>query len=279
MRKFGGLRKIMPVTHWTFLCGAAALAGLIPFSGFWSKDQILEAVLHAGEIHAANYHTVYLVLFAAGLGTAALTAFYTFRAYFRTFWGREKIPPEAGGLAHESPKVMTVPLIVLGVGAVLVGVVFEGFTHGISGFLARASAFQPLHMPPPEHHANWLLILGSTACAGGGIALAWYLYNEKPLLPLGIAHMIRPAYELSSNRFYFDDIFALLVARPLEMLALVCRFFDSIIDGIVDLVGLNPRLVARLLQPIQNGLVQFYALVMMVFLTAFLTIFVLWLRQ
>src|SRR5206468_12837746 len=68
IRKFGGLRKIMPITHWTFLCGAAALAGLIPFSGFWSKDQILEAVLHAGETHESHYRIVYLVLFATGLG-------------------------------------------------------------------------------------------------------------------------------------------------------------------------------------------------------------------
>jgi len=279
MRRFGGLRKLMPITHWTFLCGAAALAGLIPFSGFWSKDQILEAVLHAGETHESHYRIMYLILFASGLGTAALTAFYTFRAYFRTFWGREKVPPEAGHHAHESPTVMTVPLIVLGIGSVLVGVVFEAFTHGISRFLARAIAFQPLHMPLPVHHTNWLLILGSTACAVGGIALAWYLYNEKPLLPLGIAHMIRPAYELSLNRFYFDEIYTLLVVRPLETLGQICRFFDGILDGIVDLVGLNPRLIARLLQPIQNGLVQFYALVMMVFLTAFLTIFVLWLRQ
>jgi NADH-quinone oxidoreductase subunit L len=278
MRKFGGLRKLMPITHWTFLCGAAALAGLIPFAGFWSKDQILEAVLHAGETHQSQYHTVYLILFASGLGTAALTAFYTFRAYFRTFWGREKVPHEAGHHAHESPRVMTVPLIVLGVGAVLVGVVFEGFTHGVSSFLGRAAAFQSF-AERPEHHINWLLILASTACAAGGIALAWYMYNLKPLLPLGIAHIIRPAYELSRNRFYFDDIYSALVVRPLEVVARVSRFFDGIVDGIVDLVGLTPRLVARLLQPIQNGLLQFYALVMMVFLTAFMTIFVLWLRQ
>lgn len=271
MRKFSGLRKVLPITHATFLCGAAALAGLVPFSGFWSKDQILEATLQAGEFSHA-FGTVYTVLFALALFTAALTAFYTFRAYFRTFWGPEKLPHEVHGHAHESPWVMCVPLIVLAVGSVLVGVAFEGLTSGISHFLAKA---QGLSGQAHEHHTNWALVFGSTACAAGGIALAYYFYVVKPLVPLVIAAKARSLYNLSYNRFYIDELYTFFVVKPVDAFAAMCAFFDSIVDGIVDLVGLTPRAGGSWLRPVQNGLVQFYALVMMVFLTAFLSIFIL----
>src|SRR5205807_7618901 len=91
MRRFGGLRYILKTTHWTFLCGAAALAGFPLLSGFWSKDEILAVAHEAGH----DGSVIYTVLFYSALLTAGLTALYTFRAYFKTFWGLEKIPPEA----------------------------------------------------------------------------------------------------------------------------------------------------------------------------------------
>jgi NADH-quinone oxidoreductase subunit L len=276
MRRFGGLRKILPITHWTFFCGAAALAGLIPFSGFWSKDEILETVLQAFQKRASPYAAAYLILFISALATAFLTAFYTFRAYFRTFWGTERVPPEAQH-PHESPPVMTAPLIVLAVGAVVVGVLF-GPTRWLGDFLARSTSLAE-QGSPPEQHWNWLLMLTSVGAAVAGIALAVYLYYLRPTLPILISHAIRPAYELSYNRFHLDDIYNLLIVTPLNVLAAISGFFDSVVDGIVDLIGIAPGLIGRALQPIQNGLVQFYALVMMVFLTAFVAIFVLWFRQ
>src|SRR5262249_6474640 len=104
IRRFGGLRKVLPITHGCFLVGALALAGIIPFAGFWSKDEILAAALGASE-HSDSYKAVYGALFFAALLTAALTAFYTFRAYFVTFWGELKLPPEAGQHAHADPHV------------------------------------------------------------------------------------------------------------------------------------------------------------------------------
>src|SRR5262249_41057251 len=94
MRRFGGLRRVMPITNWTFLCGALALAGFPLLSGFWSKDEILDAAWEAGRTPGA-YWMIYLILWLTGLVTAGLTAFYTFRAYFMTFWGEVKVPPEA----------------------------------------------------------------------------------------------------------------------------------------------------------------------------------------
>src|SRR5207247_8717455 len=111
---------------------AGALAGVPLLSGFWSKDEILGAAWDAS-FTGESYHSIYMLLFLIGLLTAGLTAFYTFRAYFLTFWGEEKIPPEAGHHAHESPPVMTWPLMILAIGAVAVGIalgptgIFEGF--------------------------------------------------------------------------------------------------------------------------------------------------------
>src|SRR5262249_12110894 len=133
MRRFGGLRYVLPTTHWTFLCGALALAGFPLLSGFWSKDEILAATFQASHLEANAFANFYTVLFIAGLITAGLTAFYTFRAYFMTFWGELRIPPEAGHHAHESPPVMTVPLMILAAGAVGVGLAVEPLTHWFSG--------------------------------------------------------------------------------------------------------------------------------------------------
>src|SRR5262249_13708273 len=101
MRRFGGLRYALPTTHWTFLCGSLALAGFPFLSGFWSKDEILAAVFDASHAEGNAAAGVYMLLFISALVTAGLTAFYTFRAYFLTFWGELKVPHEAGHHAHE----------------------------------------------------------------------------------------------------------------------------------------------------------------------------------
>src|SRR5262245_44315565 len=293
MRRFSGLRKVMPVTHLTFACGAAALAGLIPFSGFWSKDEILESLL-LGRENSEQFGPIYFALFLVALFTAALTAFYTFRAYFKTFWGELKVPEEAyhhhghGDLHHgehassegrsfESPGVMTGPLVVLAVGAALVGLLL-GPTHLIGDFLAQSMAFKSFSGKPLVH-LNWLLIGLSTLSALAGIGVAWLMYVKQPGLPAKLAGGARWAYDLSLNRFRFDEIYGALIVRPLEAIAAISRFFDSIVDGIIDLFGYLPRVIAKAVQPVQNGLVQFYALFMMVFVTALLAIFVLWVRQ
>jgi NADH-quinone oxidoreductase subunit L len=133
MRRFGGLRRALPITHWTFLCGAAALAGVPLLAGFWSKDDILAALSAAA--HHEQYGTYFAVILAVATATALLTAFYTFRAYFLTFWGEERFPEEAGHHPHEAPPVMAWPLRILAVCAVGVG-----FVLGPSHLLACTSA-------------------------------------------------------------------------------------------------------------------------------------------
>jgi NADH-quinone oxidoreductase subunit L len=276
MRRFGGLRKVMPTTHWTFLCGAAALAGFPLLSGFWSKDEILAADFEAGA--RSLYPAVYTALFYAAEFTAGLTAFYAFRAYFLTFWGEEKIPPEAGHHAHESPPVMTVPLMILAVGAVAVGFVVGPLTGWFAHVLEHhwLKALLPVHEEiahdaAPHQGINWPVMVGSSAVALLGIALAYWMYVVKKNVPDKLARAAPATYQASRNRFYLDELYLIFIVRPVEVLALVCRFIDQwIVDGLVDLIGQVPALIGEKFRPIQNGLVQLYGLVMVLAVAGFL---------
>jgi proton-translocating NADH-quinone oxidoreductase chain L len=272
LRKFGGLRRVLPITHATFLCGAAALAG-VPFitSGFWSKDDILAGVWHASR--HSDYPTVYGVLFWAALITAGLTAFYTFRAYFLTFWGEERIPHEAGHHAHESPPVMWVPLAVLAVGALVVGFLnAEPLTDALSHFLAAGTPhLVPAGVIETDTSTRTLLWLGSIVMAAAGIGGAWFVYLRQPGLAGRLAARMQVLYQLSANKFFLDEIYERLIVAPLAGFADFCRLVDAeVVDRLVDLVGQLPRLLGYLFRPVQNGLVQFYALAMVLGLAVFL---------
>jgi NADH-quinone oxidoreductase subunit L len=267
MRRFGGLRHVLKITHATFLCGAAALAGFPVLSGFWSKDEILDGCFQAWE-HRTQYGNVYFLLLVIGLLTAGLTAFYTFRAYFLTFWGDERIPPEAGHHAHESPPVMTIPLIVLAVGAVGAGILIEPFTHWLSAFMGGHTAGIETHGPEAM---NYPLMVVSTILALGGIGVAWLMYVKQTGLAGRLASQAQILYQMSLNKFHVDEIYEAMILKPLAGFTAFCRMFDlNILDGIVDLVGQLPRLLGGVFRPVQNGLVQFYALAMILGLTVFL---------
>ena len=220
MRRFSGLRKLMPITHGTFAIGCLALAGIFPFSGFWSKDAIVGAVhdqIHAleslagGDTHAqveadgmhlvavhgavgmpgastahlagwsdqqtARALTVYRWVYIMSLVTAFLTALYTFRAYFMTFFGSYRVPEEAGQHAHESPWSICLPLVVLSVFAALVGLVLER-THAFANFLGHTPSLSfgaMMDTPQPGvFHMNVAML--STLIAVVGVGLAAYLY-------------------------------------------------------------------------------------------------------
>jgi NADH-quinone oxidoreductase subunit L len=262
LRRFGGLRRLLPWTYGTFLVGCLALAGFPLLAGFFSKDKILEAVHgQAGPLYQA--------LFWVAVFTAFLTAFYTFRAFFLTFHGEERIPPEAGRgtlwVAHESPPSMIGPLLILAVGSVVVGY----FYMWIFGFLEQTPSlayFGMLQEPPGAEHAAGALVVGvSVAVVLAGIAAAWLLYVGRRALVEQLTRALDSVrlYRLSHGKFFFDEIYGLLVVKPLEALAWLSYFVDRyLIDGLVDFCGLLPKLLGALLRPLQNGMVQFYALAM-----------------
>jgi NADH-quinone oxidoreductase subunit L len=268
MRRFSGLRTVLPITHWTFLCGAGALSGLpFLFSGFWSKDEILAVNFDA---RLGTFGNVYLLLFIVGVLTAGITAFYTARAYFLTFWGEVRIPPEAHSHGHagphESPPVMTLPLVILAVGAVLVGIML-GPTHLSEHFLEShymREAFSPaIAAGEAEARTHYLVMLLSGVVALAGIGLAYLMYVRQPGLADQMARTMGVLYQWSRNKFYLDELYVALIVGPLTAAAHACRVFDQyILDGVVDLIGQLPSYLGYVLRPAQNGLVQFYALLM-----------------
>jgi NADH-quinone oxidoreductase subunit L len=300
MRRFGGLRRVMPITAATFLVGAFALAGVAPFAGFFSKDEILaslhsrgwpdahhedhHAAAHKGD--AAHFHlaawspddgqrenelrplsridspATFRTLFWMALFTAGLTAFYTFRAVFMTFTGPTRVPEEAGHHAHESPPVMTVPLIILAIASAVSGWLLFS-THALANFLAATPSFTaPAVVATAVKPAfHWDLALQGTLAAAIGIALAAYGHLGRRSDGPQMERFLGPLETLFARKFFFDEIYTALVVRPLEALAFVSALFDRrVIDGLVDLVAGIPFAAAAVVRQFQSGLLQRYAL-------------------
>jgi len=306
MRRFGGLRRVMPITAATFLVGSLALAGVPPFAGFFSKDEIL-ATLHAkgwpdahdshhddthaeavGRPHAMPLITVavtepwsaersplgrpaidaldsprtFRLLFWMALATAGLTAFYTFRAVFMTFTGPTRVPPEAGSHAHESPAVMTVPLVILAVASLVSGWWLFS-TDALGSFLASTPSFTaPAVASTAAPHAFHLdLALQGTLAAALGIALAAAGHLGRRSDGPQMERFLGPLGTLFANRFYLDQLYSILIVRPLELLAFLAAAFDrSVIDGLVDGIARVPGGIGAVARRLQSGLLQRYAL-------------------
>ena len=265
MRRIGGLRKLMPITHVTFWCGALALAGVVPFAGFWSKDAIFAAIhdrMHGDAIGPSEWF--YPTLYYAGLFTALMTAFYTFRALFLTFYGEEQIPHEAGHHAHESPPNMWIPLAILSVFAVGIGAWFE-YTHGFANFLGLTPSlsYAPVAATGGHHEFHMNVAALSTVIALSGVGAAAYLYLGARHAVDTLTRLMRPAYWLSSGKFFIDQIYGVLILWPIRTLSAFSAWFDQNgLDGLVNQVGRTPLGLGSMLRALQNGMVQFYALVM-----------------
>jgi len=216
--EMGGLRKYMPITHATFLAGALALAGIPPFAGFWSKDDILTAAFSSG----------HYVLYAMGLIAAFFTAAYIFRVYFLTFSGAYK----GDGHPHEGGPAMTIPLIVLGVLATVGGFINTPFDPMLGSFLQDQG---PIGYNPP---ANWALMAVSALVGLSGIWLAYTLYRTSEGRAQRFAQRTGFLYTLSFNKFYVDELYNLIIVTPVFKIAAVLQFVDRwIIDGLVRLAG------------------------------------------
>ncbi len=278
MRRFSGLRHIMPWTFRTFWFGSLALAGIVPFAGFWSKDAILAAVRARGHDSELYNWLLFVAMFAA-----LLTAFYTFRALFMTFYGPTRVPPEAGHHAHESPPSMTAPLVILAFFALVIGMYVE-FTHGFLAFLTSTPslAYAPVFGHGLEHAFDWNVAGTSTVLGLVGIGLAAAMYLGQRTALERVNSMIRTGpglrlYQLSYGKFFFDQIYGVTVIWPLRIVAFVSAWFDRwVIDGFVDFVGRVPPAIGSMLRALQAGLVQFYALAMVLGLLVLLGSMLIW---
>jgi NADH-quinone oxidoreductase subunit L len=169
---------------------------------------------------------------------------------------------------------MTIPLVVLAAGALFVGVVVEPFTHWFSHFLEHTPSLVQAGRAAPgaremEHQFNWTIAGVGTACVLLGILLAFLLYRNGG--PEKVPAGLEPVWALSRNKLYVDEVYDATVVKPATGLAVLARAFDGLLDGIARLVASVPRFVGRWARPVQNGLVQFYALSMALGLAVFLT--------
>ena len=235
MRNMGGLRKKIPVTFWTILCAAVAIAGVPPFSGFFSKDEILAAAYH----HAPW-------MFWIGVITAGMTAFYVFRAVFMTFFGEYR----GHAHPHESPPTMTLPLAALAV--LSLG---GGFIH-VPGWLA------PLFPAVAEGGDDTVLMGISVAAGFAGIALAYVVYILKPGMADSMATSLGGLYRLVYNKYFVDEIYDAAVVKPLVAGSRVVLWKGvdaGLIDGVVNGVGTQARGIGAVLKLFQSGNVRSYA--------------------
>jgi len=249
IRKMGGLARKMPITSATMLVAALAIAGVPPFSGFWSKDSVLEAVHLAGE-----HHPFIMLLWVFGLVTVFLTAFYMFRWWYLIFGSR----PRYEGEPHESPPIMTGPLAILAgfaaVGGVAVFKLPELVRYGVHPHLPPAPELIHEIFTSPLTYLSLVLALA-------GIALAWAIYQREwlPLERLS-TRWGRWLRQLLLNRYYLNDAYIGLARRGVYGLSVINDLFDRyVIDGLVNLVGWTSRGLGYALRRAVTGFVGDYA--------------------
>jgi NADH-quinone oxidoreductase subunit L len=255
MRRMGGLRKYLPITYWTMLIGAIASAGIPGFAGFFSKDAIIGAIHHSPTPGAGfAYFCVVACVF--------VTAAYTFRLVFMAFHGKPRFDPHHP--PHESPPVVTVPLVLLAVPSVLAGYLVGDFVFG--DYFGDA-----LPAPDPNYFGIWQFIEHGLISlpfwlALAGIATAWLLYMRRPDLPARVANFFGPAYSLVERKYGFDELYSLILAGGAR--ALGKGFWrggdQAVIDGLMvngtaRLTGWFSGVVALL----QSGMIYRYASVML----------------
>ena len=265
IRTMGGLKKYMPITHITFLISTLAIAGIPGLSGFFSKDEILGKVFAA----AGHGHYLYYLVYAVGITTALLTAFYMTRVYFLTFRGAERFPHDKH--PHESPWQITVPLVVLGALALIGGfvglpeIIGHGHYHFLNHFLESSVTMEASHHA--EFFTELILIALSIAIAFSGVYLGWTLYSKHDLKGENkVKNFFGKMYQTMYNKYYVDEIYEMLIIHPFVVAGkdFVLWFDINIIDGFVNGTGKFTILVGDGIKRIQTGFVSHYALMVVV---------------
>ncbi|WP_348266489.1 NADH-quinone oxidoreductase subunit L [Edaphobacter sp. DSM 109919] len=265
MRNMGGLRKRIPITFWTMTSGVFAIAGIWPFAGFFSKDEILYQTF-------ISDNPIAKLLWLVGLVTAGMTSFYMFRLWFKTFFGEERFEEAAHDAhsheshdshahgVHESPWVMLLPLVILGILSLVGGwghVAFGNFLDPVFGSGAVAEV-----ATTASHSLELTLAAVSLIVVAIGFFFAWLFYYKKPGTAAALALKVKPIYSLLENKYWVDEIYGAVIVTPLLM------FTRLILGGLVDtglvngsgaLAGATTRGLSTLTRRVQSGNIRSYA--------------------
>jgi len=278
--KMGQLRKYMPITYVTMFIASLALSGIPPFAGYWSKDMIIEAaaVRDMGWVSEFAYLCV--------LSGVFLTAFYTFRMFFLTFHNSDRVPPATKSHLHESPWVITVPLMILSVGALLSGwwgsEILGLDRPGVENFFGSSMFILPQHdalkqIEELEHtggHTFWMEF-GPLILALSGIALAFFMYFKESPWPAKLAATFPRLHKFLLNKWYFDELYqATFVAGARWLGTCLWKKVDlAVIDSGVIHGGIvnSIKAGAARLRAVQTGMVYHYAFAMVIGVFGFLT--------
>lgn len=258
IRKMGGLRHHIPVTYKTFLIGTVAIAGVPPFAGFFSKDEILlESLTHGNFI----YWSIAAV-------TSLFTAFYMFRLLFVTFHGKSRVEHHVMEHLHESPKNMTIPLMILAGLSIAGGFLGIPGANAIDKFLSPVfSSFHSMEVSGTGvevHHAGgnpYLMMVISTVIAVAGICAAYHLYVRRPELPGRLAERFRILYKILLNKYYVDEIYDILFVNSMKRMAVLLwkRVDVQVIDGSVNGIARFVGWLSTVLRLLQTGYARNYA--------------------
>jgi len=275
IRKMGALRKKIPITFGTFFIATLAIAGIPGLSGFFSKDEILWMAFSSDRGH--------FLLWLAAAVAAGMTAFYMFRALFMTFFGESRVDHHVEHHIHESPKIMTVPLMVLAFLSIVGG--YVGIPHVLGGANHIHEFLAPVvggGVEPAKGHAAFSLISEAWAAGGGagdhtalelflmavsvlialtGIGIAYFLYLKNPAMPKMLAEKWRGLYQVVSNKYYVDELYQALFVNSLKKLGMgLWKGFDElVIDGTVNGMAYLIGWLSGVMRKMQTGLVQNYA--------------------
>jgi NADH-quinone oxidoreductase subunit L len=236
MTEMGGLRKYLPITHITFLIACLTIAGIPPFSGFFSKDEILTAAYHHNKL-----------LFAVEYAVAGITAFYMFRLYFSIFWGKET---HYHHTPHEAPATMTIPLIILATASVFTGFIpFDKLVTSDSKEFAS--------------HIEMAIAIPSVIIGLLGIGVAFIMYRKESSIPDRLATTFKYSYKWTYNKFYIDEIYLFVTHKIIfRYISTPIAWFDRhIIDGTMNSIAFVTQTVSFRIRRFQSGQLQKYGFV------------------
>jgi NADH-quinone oxidoreductase subunit L len=259
MRNMGGLRKRIPVTFWTMTSGVFAIAGIWPFAGFFSKDAILYQTFISDNPTAK-------LLWLVGVVTAGMTSFYMFRLWFKTFFGEERFEESAHDAhghdshshgVHESPWVMLLPLVILGILSLVGGwghVSFGNFLDPVFGAPVEAAA-------TTSHGLELTLVAISLLVVAIGFFFAWFFYCKKPGTAGALALKFKPLYSLVENKFWVDEFYGFLVTGLLMFTRMILAGLveTGLVNGSGALAGATTRGLSTVTRRVQSGNIRSYA--------------------